>query len=273
MTRTTPSCSRVSRPAIHRLAASVIGLLLIAIPVGAMAQTADADPPYDPWMGVNRKIFAFSMGLDHLILAPIAHTYMAVIPSPVRGRVSAVVDNLSEPGVFLNDVAQGHPRRAGRTTARFALNSTVGILGIFDVAAKLNLPSHDADFGQTLGRYGAVPGPYLYVPLAGPSNIRDGLGRVVDLMVDPVALLTGGFKTTFGQARIGTEVVDTRARADGAFQALNDATDPYVTARSAYSQNRAAVVRAATGQVETLPDFDDVPVATFPEPASSEAIQ
>ncbi|MBO9707621.1 MAG: VacJ family lipoprotein [Caulobacter sp.] len=227
-----------------------------SVPQVVPGSTEAQDTAYDPLEGFNRKTFAFAMGLDRAILAPVAHGYMAVTPTPLQHRVSAVVYNLGEPATFLNDVAQGHPRRAGRTTARFAINSTIGLLGLFDVAAKMGIAPHDADFGQTLGRYGVRPGPYVYVPIIGPSSFREGVGRTVDFFTDPVGILGGGWTTTFGASRLAVQSLDTRANADGAFRVLDDAVDPYVTARSAFGQYRAAFVRQATGEVEALPDFD-----------------
>lgn len=225
---------------------------------------------YDPLEGFNRGTFRFSMGLDHAVLRPIAHGYMAVTPTTVRHRVSSVIYNLGEPSTALTDILQGHPKRFGVTTSRFLINSTVGVLGLWDVAAKMNLPSHDGDFGQTFGRYGVKPGPYLYVPVIGPSNFRDGLGRVLDFLTDPVGIVGGGYTTTFGATRLVTQTVDTRARADNAFRALDDATDPYVTARSAFGQYREAFVREATGEVQALPDFDDTSSEPAPAAAPSE---
>jgi len=249
--------------------------MALAAPAGALAQPdtdntvspaivhAQADPetPYDPWWRANRPIFNFSMQVDRGVIAPIAHGYRRVVPTPVRNRISSALDNLGEPGTALNDLAQGHPSRAGVATARFAINSTIGLLGLFDVASRMKLPYHESDFGQTLGRYGAQPGPYVYVPIVGPSNIRDGLGRVVDAFTDPVSLLTGGVTTTLGATRFTATTVDARVGADSAFRALDDATDPYATTRSAYTQRRAAVVQAATGKAEVLPDFEPAPVA------------
>jgi phospholipid-binding lipoprotein MlaA len=170
-----------------------------------------------------------------------------------------VVYNLGEPSTALEDVLQLHPKRAGVTTARFVINSTVGLLGMFDVAARWGLDGHGSDFGQTLGRYGAHPGPYLYVPVVGPLNLRDGVGRVVDVVTDPVGFVTGPITSTIGGVRYGGTALDQRALADPAFEALDDATDPYVTARSAYSQYRAAIVQSATGEAQALPDFDAEP--------------
>ncbi len=241
---------------------------LVAAPDAAsdMAQTS-----YDPLEGLNRGSYAFSMGLDRAVFRPVTHGYMAVAPTPVRHRVSAVVYNLGEPSTVLNDILQGKPKRAGKTSARFVINSTVGVLGLFDVAANMGIPSHDADFGQTFGRYGVKPGPYLYVPVLGPLNFRDGVGRVFDFFTDPVGIVGGGWTTTFGASRLVVQTIDTRANADRAFRALDQAVDPYVTARSAYGQHREALIRETTGAVQELPDFDEAPAATPSEPAPTEA--
>ncbi|HET6969634.1 MAG TPA: VacJ family lipoprotein [Phenylobacterium sp.] len=264
--------SRRGRRALGGLLAAV-GLALAAAPGGALAQTAGAQTqvdeasvtarPYDPLEKANRGVYGFSMGLDHAVVGPIAHGYMAVAPKPVRNRVSAFIYNLGEPGTVINDGLQGHPRRAGRAAGRFLLNSTVGVLGLFDVASRAGIAAHDADFGQTLGRYGFEPGPYLYIPIIGPLDLRDGVGRVVDIVTDPVSLFTGGITTPFGATRTSLSAVDTRVQTDGAFRALEDATDPYATARSAYTQHRVFVVHQATGEVSDLPDFDAPP----PSPA------
>lgn len=272
-----------SRPRIATLLAA--GGLLLSAP-SVWAQTAPApdaevaESPsqapanerlgYDPLERLNRASYGFSMGVDRAVIGPVAHGYMKVTPTPVRHRVSAVVYNLGEPSTALNDILQGHPKRLGVTSSRFVINSTIGLLGLFDVAAKMGLPAHDADFGQTFGRYGVKAGPYLYVPVMGPLHFREGVGRVLDFATDPVGIVGGGWTTTFGATRLVTQTVDTRASADNAFRALKDATDPYVTVRSAYGQHREALVREATGEVQALPDFDDAPPAV-PASASSPA--
>jgi phospholipid-binding lipoprotein MlaA len=265
--RSQHSVSRRRSPAWLLLAA----LGAVAAPAAARAQPQVAEAavnarPYDPLEKANRGVYGFSMGLDHALLGPIAHGYMAVTPKPLRDRVSAFVYNLGEPGTAINDGLQGHPRRATRAAGRFVLNSTVGLLGLFDVAAQAGIAAHDADFGQTLGRYGLKPGPYLYVPVIGPLDLRDGVGRVVDTVTDPVSLFTGGLSTPFGATRTGLSALDTRVQTDPAFRALEDATDPYATARSAYTQHRVFVVQQATGEVSDLPDFDTPPAG--PTPAS-----
>ena len=246
-----------SAPAVEPASSAAVEPAAAATPVAA-PPVEIAPPPVvdDPLQKFNRASYGFSMGVDRALIRPITHGYMKVTPTPVRHGVSNVLYNLGEPGTFLNDVAQGHPKRAGVTTSRFVINSTIGLLGLFDVAAGMGLPSHDGDFGQTLGRYGVKSGPFLYVPIIGPLSFREGVGRTVDFFTDPVGIVGGGYTTTFGATRLGATVIDTRANADNAFRALDDAVDPYTTARSAYTQHRAALVREATGEVEALPDFD-----------------
>lgn len=222
----------------------------------------------DPLEGFNRGAFKLGMGLDKVLLAPIAHGYMAVTPKPVRDRVSSAVYNLGEPNTVINMVLQGKPKRAMRSTTRFVVNSTVGVLGLFDVASKMHLPRRDSDFGQTLGYYGAGPGAYIYVPLMGPLNVRDGVGRALDIATDPVGAVAGGISTDFGKARLGVTIVDVRTQADPAFHALKDSSDPYVTVRSAYGQYREAFIRQATGEAEDLPDFDAPPPDASAPPAT-----
>lgn len=224
--------------------------------VAADPSASQPDAPNDPWEGFNRGTFKFNRGLDRFVIGPIGRGYMKVTPRVVRNRVSSVVANLGEPGTAINDLAQGRPRAAGVTTSRFLINTTVGGLGLFDVGAKMGLEGHQSDFGQTFGRYGAGSGRYVVLPLLGPTTLRDGAGRVVDVMTDPVALATAGGSETFGMVRGGVTAVNGRAQADGFFRALDEATDPYVTMRSAYLQNRADMVRQAKGGAQVLPDFD-----------------
>jgi phospholipid-binding lipoprotein MlaA len=218
-----------------------------------------ATTAYDPWQPVNRQMFAVGMGVDHAVIRPIAHGYARVTPQWARNRVSSVVYNLGEPSTALEDVLQGRPKRAGRATLRLVVISTVGVLGLFDVASRWGVAPHEADFGQTLARYGAQPGPYLYVPVIGPLNLRDGVGRVVDVVTDPVGFVTGPITSTAGATRMGATALDQRVSGDAAFHALEDALDPYVTTRSAYTQYRAAIVAKATGEAQALPDFDADP--------------
>ena len=253
MSRRSGSIGRLLAPL--RLAGLCLAGALAATSAAAQTQAAP-DTAYDPWQPLNRGLFAVGAGLDEVALAPIAHGYMRVTPVFVRDRVSSGIYNLSEPSTAIEDILQGHPRKAGNATARFVVNSTVGILGLFDVASRWGLAPHASDFGQTLGRYGAQPGPYIFVPVIGPSDLRDGIGRIVDVVADPISFLTGPITSTSGAIRWGVTALDDRVQSDPAIEALKDATDPYVTARSAYTQHREAVVREATGKTQALPDFN-----------------
>lgn len=224
--------------------------------VASGATATDPAAPYDPWEGFNRQAFKFNRGFDRYLIGPMGRGYMKVTPRVVRGRVSAFVANLAEPQTAINDLAQGRPRAAGVTTSRFLINTTVGGLGLFDVGGKLGLEGHESDFGQTLGRYGARPGRYVVLPLMGPTTLRDGAGRLVDMMTDPVAMATADAPKMVGSIQSTATVLDGRANADGFLRALDDAADPYAMMRSAYLQNRADLVRQARGGVQVLPDFD-----------------
>ncbi len=243
---------------IGRVAArlGLASLCLVALgATNAAAQTAP-DSIYDPWRPLNHGLFVFGRGLDQVTLAPIAHGYMRITPTYVQHRVSSGVFNLGEPSTAIEDVLQGRPRKAGEATARFVVNSTVGVLGMFDVASRWGLAPHVSDFGQTLGRYGAQPGPYIFVPLIGPSDLRDGIGRIVDVVADPIGFVTGPITSPSGGVHWGVTALEIRIQSDPAIEALKDAIDPYVTARSAYMQHRDAVVREATGEPQALPDFN-----------------
>ncbi len=224
---------------------------------------------YDPIEGTNRSLFGVHQSIDRNIVGPVARGYKAVTPQPVRKGVRNVLNNLGEPVTFVNDVLQGRPTRAGETATRFVANSTVGVLGVFDVATGLGVQRHDEDFGQTLGVWGVKPGPYVFIPVLGPTNARDLTGRVVDVLLNPInALEFDGARAARTTAAV-TNGVDARARADDEVSRLNaSATDPYATYRSLYAQNRAARIANGEGSVQELPDFENVPVGPPPQPAT-----
>lgn len=237
-------------------------------PTAAPAVVPAADPaaPRDPWRRINRRAFGFNRVLDKVIIGPIAHAYVRVTPGPVRRSVGRVLDNLREPSTVLNDVIQVKPTRAATATARFVTNTTIGVLGVFDVASRIGLEKHRSDFGQTLGRYGVKPGPYVYLPIVGPQNVRDGIGGLVNTLIDPVSLSVSDAAQA---TRLAATGLDYRAEADGTLKALEqDSLDPYAATQSAYSQYRAAKVREVTGEVEALPDFDDPSEPAAPQASS-----
>ena len=249
--------------ALAGLALLLAGLLPArpALAEDAAAAAAPRTQIPDPWEGMNRAFFKFTLAVDHVVLAPPVHAYRHYTPQVVQSAIQNVVYNLYEPRTFANDVLQLRFKKAGEATIRFAANSTVGLGGMIDVAGKTGIPRHDSDFGQTLGRWGAPTGPYVWVPLYGPSNVRDGIGRLADAFGDPVSWAIGDTRTTFGQVRLGVDVAQARVDVDDTLEALrHDTADPYATARSGYAQNRAFKIDEAKGvsaasQVNALPDF------------------
>lgn len=231
-----------------------------------------ATPPtaHDPWRRFNRRSFAVSGFLDRVIIGPAARVYRRIAPSPIRRGLGNAVANLREPSTAVNGALQGRPKVSAKAAARFVTNSTVGVLGLFDVAGRAGLKREPADFGQTLGRYGVGQGPYLYLPVVGPTTLRDGLGAVVNLLGDPVSQATGGPSTDFALGRSVARGLDARAEGDETLHAvMTRSTDPYATIRSGYLQTRAAFVREATGAEEALPDFDPVEPTAEPVPAEA----
>ncbi|MGZ3273781.1 MAG: MlaA family lipoprotein [Caulobacteraceae bacterium] len=248
---------------------------LVALLAGpALAQQPPAAPAAaqipDPWEGMNRGFMKFTLAVDGAVIAPPVHAYRRYVPQPVQSAIRNMVYNLYEPRTFANDVLQLRFRKAGEATVRFAANSTVGLAGMIDVAGKTGLPGHDSDFGQTLGRWGVGTGPYLFVPFYGPSDLRDGFGKVADSVGDPVSWSLGDITTTFGQVRAGVNVAQARVDIDDTLEGVRrDTADPYATLRSGYSQNRAFKIDEARGvsqakQVEQLPDFGGEPPAGPP---------
>jgi phospholipid-binding lipoprotein MlaA len=235
----------------------------------APAQSSVAEPMPDPWAGPNHAFFRLTRSVDKTVIAPAFRAYNRVVPKPVRNGLDNAIQNLDEPRNAANNLLQGRFKGAGHSAARFVINSTVGVAGLFDLASKTGIERQEADFGQTLGRYGVKSGPYIFVPLAGPSSVRDGVGRLVDIFADPVALLAGGLGTVFGDVRAGVATVDERAGVGDQLQLVDkEFTDPYATVKSVYSQQRASAIAAARGHsqndVDQLPDFGPSPQTPAP---------
>lgn len=167
---------------------------------------------YDPWEGFNRGVYKFNAQFDTYVFLPIVHAYEYVTPVFVQNRVSSFFANLGEITTTANGILQARPEVAGRAVIRFAVNSTVGILGLFDPATSLGVFRQPEDFGQTLGRYGVGAGPYLVLPILGPSNLRDTTGLVVDRVttstVPPASDIYD--QVYFNPAVYGLEAVDLR---------------------------------------------------------------
>jgi phospholipid-binding lipoprotein MlaA len=204
---------------------------------------AEMDQANDPAEPLNRKIFGVNQFVDRNALQPVARGYTAYVPRPVRGTLHNFLSNLEQPAILINDTLQGNVSRAWNTTQRFAINTTIGGAGLFDVATDWHRPAHAADFGQTLGVWGVGPGPAVQLPLFGPSNARDSVGKVVSVALNPATYLTSGAAVAVSAASTGIGVVDARAALLPATDQLQkQSLDYYATLRSVAAQRRADLV-------------------------------
>ena len=201
----------------------------------------------DPFENANRKIFEFNQFVDRNAIVPVAKGYRAVFPDPVRDSFRDFLNNLREPLIFVNDTLQGQFDRAGKDVARFVVNSTIGMAGTVDVMGRWGVPYHEEDLGLTLGTWGVPEGPYLVVPILGPSTPRDLGGQVAEGFGDPFNRLVTGTPWTLYWipfARGFVSGIDQRSRY---IETLADiertSLDYYATLRSLYRQRRAALIR------------------------------
>jgi phospholipid-binding lipoprotein MlaA len=230
------------------VAAALAALAACATPPPASDPDAVADfkAQNDPLEPTNRVFYKINNGLDTVILRPIAIGYRDAVPEGVRDSIHNALTNLSTPVTLADDMLQGKPRRAGDTTVRFFVNSTAGIGGLFDVAAKIGYPRHETDFGLTLAVWGVADGPFLFLPVLGPTNPRDAAGFGMDIALDPFTWIgQGTIVTVLDWSRTGLAAVDLRERLlDATDQIRKTALDPYATFRSLYRQHRAAQIQA-----------------------------
>lgn len=205
---------------------------------------------------MNRAVFGVSVAVDKAVVRPTAIVYRGVVPAPVRTGVRNALYNLNSVPVFANDLLQGEAGRAGNTLVRFFLNSSLGIAGIFEVADDLGYPQHFEDFGQTLAVWGVGEGPYLFVPLIGPSTPRDIVGRVVDFFLDPLFYVQWGDEAYFPYVRTGMTYLDLRTENIQTIDDIeNTSADFYTSIRGLYRQARENEIRNGAVEVEELPDF------------------
>lgn len=244
-----------------------VGAALASLVLTACA-TAPATAPgeiADPYEGFNRRMFAFNNGVDKYALGPAAGAYKTVTPEFARDRVGDFLRNLRAPVIFANDVLQAEPSRAGTTFARFGINTTVGLLGLWDAADHFGLDHHSEDFGQTLGTWGIDSGPFLVMPLLGPTTPRDLIGVGVDRAFDPLTWVQiDNDSDTDLAVKAGLGIIgglNARVNLDEQIDALNAQPEPYIALRRIYSSARQAAI--ANGKVdedaayEDLPDFDE----------------
>lgn len=245
----------VARGTRRALAATLALSLLAATPAAATEG--------DPWMRVNRPIFAFNDALDRWILAPVARGYDVVMPEKAEVWVTNFVNNLWFPVTFANCLLQAKPKEATQSLARFIVNSTVGIGGFGDPATRLDIPEPYEDFGQTLGYWGVRPGPYLVIPFLGPSSIRDTFGRAAD----SVTRVWPYFVPWYVSSTVGTlEIVSTRERfLDQVDDLRRTSVDFYAATRDLYLQRREALVRDRVGTLEEAEHLENEEELYFPE--------
>jgi phospholipid-binding lipoprotein MlaA len=216
---------------------------------------------YDPWEPMNTKIFEFNRQVDRFVLKPVAKGYNFVMPDLVQVGISNIFSNLRFAPRFLNNVFQGKLKGAGIEVGRFLINSTVGVAGFFDLAKKVDLVTSEEDLGQTLGFYGVKPGPYLVLPMFPPFTVRDFVGYVGDVFLDPInwlvvpiievnnvpSVIAHKNRTTSTLIRTGSrvgEIVNERSRNLEKYQGVEEATlDLYTAVRNAYLQTRARAIR------------------------------
>jgi phospholipid-binding lipoprotein MlaA len=224
-----------ANPLVIRYAVALVAALFL----GGCATPQGPRDPRDPFESVNRGIYKFNDTVDRAVLRPTARVYRAVLPQFVRTSVGNFFSNVNDVRVVLNNVLQGKFTTAYADFGRVAMNSTLGVLGLFDIASEAGIEKHQEDFGQTLGWWGIPDGPFLMLPLFGPSSARDTVGFVVDTFTDPVTYVD---PSRARNQLTGTRFVNRRADLLDATQVLKTTLDPYQFMRDAYLQRRRNLV-------------------------------
>lgn len=225
-----------SHKAVTRFKATVIVLALS----GLLGGCATSGNPKDPIEGFNRAMFAFNEGLDTVLIKPVAQGYDTVLPTPVKTGVTNFFGNIADLFIGVNNLLQGKADQAVSDLGRVAINSTIGILGLFDVATEAGLEKHEEDFGQTFGRWGMGDGAYVVIPVFGPRTVRDTAGLVLDVAVDPVGNVD---HVTTRNSLLALRMIDTRADLLPADKVVEEAAlDKYSYVRDGYLQRRRNLV-------------------------------
>ncbi len=231
----------------RRTSATLISIAALALSVPAWAAPGtDRLAQQDPWEGFNRGVWSINRAADKIIAKPVTQVYRAITPKPGRDGIRNFFSNVSEPWSLINNVLQGNIDRAVKNLGRFVVNTTVGIGGLFDNASRMGIERAPEDLGQTLASWGANGGPYIMLPLLGPSTMRDGVGTGVGFLADPyqVCLNYCGLPKGVPLAVIATQVISVRDGLieSGADNFLESSLDPYAATRSAYLQQRRAQI-------------------------------
>jgi phospholipid-binding lipoprotein MlaA len=244
---------------------SVVFAAAVAALAGGCASTDTKDQDvWDPLEVPNRFVFSINRAVDIIAIRPLAVIYRDWMPEPGQKGVRNALDNIQTPVTAINEVIQGSPKRAANSMARFLVNSTIGVAGLFDVASSLGLAKTKEDAGKTIGMYAGVPpengGPYLVLPLAGPSNFRDAAGLLADYAVDPFRILTYALNVdwiVYSGPRLAATVIDTRSRTLFALDDIEkNSVDYYAALRSAYTQQRAEAIREKREKTDSRSELD-----------------
>jgi len=230
----------------------------------AMAAFEEANDPLEP---VNRIVFEVNRGIDRVLLRPVAEFYRNIFPEFIRKGIQNFGNHLETPNIFIHDVLQGEVERASESVGRLVINTAVGPLGLRDVAVGDNpddpdtgMPFHNEDMGQTLAVWGVNPGPYIMLPILGPSNVRDVIGKVLNSFINPINyLLPAKNRLGFSIARKGVSGIGTRSRNIESFDEIErGAIDLYATVRSLFRQYRASQITNGRGPKNPLPEMSGV---------------
>jgi phospholipid-binding lipoprotein MlaA len=244
----------------------------------ATAASADVDDNGDPWESTNRAIFGFNQAVDRTVLVPVANAYRVAVPNPFRDMVHDFLQNLNSPIIFANDVLQGQPNLAADTLGRAVVNTTIGFGGVFDVATKVGVPYHTNDLGITFATWGIASGPYMMLPVLGPSNPRDLVGDVGDSFGDPGNVVASEYHRIWASIiRSTVSGIDERSRnIENLAEIERTSLDFYATIRSLSRQRRAAQIRHQKEDVPNasplqgaLPTKPGPSVAALPAPAGT----
>ncbi len=240
---------------------SRFGLMVGAVlAMAACAANENGSQISDPFEPTNRAVFSFNDTVDDCVIHPVVKGYRAVVPRPARRGVTNALRNLKSPVILANEVLQGDVKGAGKAVIRAVVNTFIGIGGLFDVAGKNGYPYEQEDFGQTMGVWGVGHGPYLVLPIIGPSSTRDYAGYIVDSFADPLRwYLFNTDNEGWYYAKMGTEYLDIReSLMDILVELEKSSIDYYAAVRSTYQQRRDAMVRdeaATAADVIAIPDY------------------
>ncbi len=249
-------------------------LAVISIAAGLLGGCATSGNPKDPIEGFNRAMFGFNEGLDKVIIKPVATGYEAVIPSPLRTGVSNFFSNIADLMIGVNNLLQGKPAQAASDAGRVLVNTTMGFLGIIDVASSMGMEKHVEDVGQTFGRWGMSDGAYVVLPIFGPRTARDTIGLAFDVYTDPVAHVD---HIPTRNVLLTTRLISDRAELLKADRIIEEAAlDKYSYVRDAYLQRRRSLIhdgnppREQDGSAEQESDNKRAEAGESPQPAPAQ---